>query len=129
MLYLFAQVCPTLCNPMDCNLPASSVHGILQTRILEWVAMPSSRGSGGLGRSPIHRLSPGLLHCRQILYHLSHHGSPIPCKKVQICVQLNGFPQVILYCVAIFILRSRMLPAPLSQSQFSPKGSNYLTIF
>ena len=33
------------CNPMDCRLPDSSVHGILQTRILEWVAMPSSRGS------------------------------------------------------------------------------------
>ena len=36
---------PTLCGPMDCNLPDSSVHGILQARILEWVAMPSSRGS------------------------------------------------------------------------------------
>ena len=33
----------TLCNPMDCNLPGSSVHGILKARILEWVAMPSSR--------------------------------------------------------------------------------------
>ena len=38
-------VCPTLCNPMDCSPPGSSVHGILQGRILEWVAMPSSRGS------------------------------------------------------------------------------------
>ena len=35
---------PTLCVPMDCDLPGSSVHGILQARILEWVAMPSSRG-------------------------------------------------------------------------------------
>ena len=35
----------TLCDPMDCSLPGSSVHGILQVRILEWVAMPSSRGS------------------------------------------------------------------------------------
>ena len=34
----------TLCNPMDCSLPVSSVHGILQARILEWVAMPSCRG-------------------------------------------------------------------------------------
>ena len=40
-----AQSCPTLCDPMDCSLPGSSVLGILQTRILEWVAMPSSRGS------------------------------------------------------------------------------------
>ena len=39
------QLCPILCNPMDCSLPGSSVHRILQARILEWVAMPSSRGS------------------------------------------------------------------------------------
>ena len=40
-----AQSCPTLCNPMDCSPPASSVHGILQARILEWVAISFSRGS------------------------------------------------------------------------------------
>jgi len=39
------QSCPTLFDPMDCNLLDSSVHGILQARILEWVAVPSSRGS------------------------------------------------------------------------------------
>ena len=39
------QSCPTLCDPMDCSLPGSSVHGILQARMLEWVAMPSSKGS------------------------------------------------------------------------------------
>ena len=38
------QSYPTL-RPVDCNLPGSSVHGILQVRILEWVVMPSSRGS------------------------------------------------------------------------------------
>ena len=36
---------PTLCNPMDCSLPGSSVHGILQARVHQWVAMPCSRGS------------------------------------------------------------------------------------
>ena len=36
--------CPTLCHPIDCSLLGSSVHGILQARILEWVAMPFSRG-------------------------------------------------------------------------------------
>ena len=40
-----AQSCPTLCNPMDGSPPGSSVHGFLQVRILEWGAMPSSRGS------------------------------------------------------------------------------------
>ena len=39
------QSCPTLCNPMDCSPPGSSVHGILQARVLEWAAVPSSRGS------------------------------------------------------------------------------------
>ena len=39
------QSCPTLCHPMECSPPGSSVHGILQARILEWVARPCSRGS------------------------------------------------------------------------------------
>ena len=39
------QSCPTLCDPMDCSLPGSSVHRILQARILEWVAISFSRGS------------------------------------------------------------------------------------
>ena len=38
------QSCLILCDPLDCSLPESSVHGILQARILQWVAMPSSRG-------------------------------------------------------------------------------------
>ena len=42
---LVAQLCPTLCNPMDCSQTGSSVHGILQARILEWVAISFSRGS------------------------------------------------------------------------------------
>ena len=37
------QSCPTLCDPMDCSLPGSSVHGIFQARILEWVAIAFSR--------------------------------------------------------------------------------------
>ena len=42
---LIAQLCPTLCNPSDCSPQSSSVYGILQARILEWVAIPFSRGS------------------------------------------------------------------------------------
>ena len=51
-LYIFVyvcakllQLCPTLCNPIDCSPPGSSVHRILQAIIFEWVAMPFSRGS------------------------------------------------------------------------------------
>ena len=60
-----AQPCPILCNPMD-----YTVHGILQTRILEWVAFPFSRGSF----QP--RDQTGFPHCKWILYQLSHQGSP-----------------------------------------------------
>ena len=42
---VLTQPCPTLCDPMDCILPGCSLHGIFQARILEWVAIPSSRGS------------------------------------------------------------------------------------
>ena len=44
---LVTQLCPVLCDPLDCSLPCSSVHGISQTRILGWVAISSSRGSSG----------------------------------------------------------------------------------
>ena len=55
---LGAQSCLTLCNPIDCNPPGSSVHGILQVRILEWVAIPFSRGIFLTQGS-----NPPLLHC------------------------------------------------------------------
>jgi len=45
MKVLGSQSCPTLCGPMDCSPPDSSVHGILRARIVEWVAMLSSRRS------------------------------------------------------------------------------------
>ena len=45
IIALVAQSCLTLCDPMDGSPPGSSVHGILQARILEWVAIPFSRGS------------------------------------------------------------------------------------
>ena len=66
---LVAQSCPTLCNTMDCSLPGSSAPGILQTGILEWVAIPFS------GNLLNQELNLGLLHCRKILYCLSHQGS------------------------------------------------------
>ena len=94
------QLCPALCDPMDCI-----AHGILQARILEWVAFPFSRGSSkprspalqadslpaepqgkpkntGVGSlSPLQRIflthesNRDLLRCRQILYQLSYEGS------------------------------------------------------
>ena len=63
---LVTQSCLTLCDPMDCSPPGSSVHEILQAGILEWVVIPSSRGS------PWRRDQTRLLHCRQTLYHLNY---------------------------------------------------------
>ena len=54
------QLCPTLCNPMDYSPPGSSVHRILQARILEWVAMPSSEDLSNPGIEPTSLLSPAL---------------------------------------------------------------------
>ena len=64
-----AQSCPTLCDPMDCRLPGSSVHGILQARTLEWVAISSSRGSS----QPRDWTHVSCISCigRWILYHFT----------------------------------------------------------
>ena len=75
---LVAYLCLTLCDPMDCGLPGSSVHRILQARILEWVAIPFSRGFPNQGSNPC------LQHCRhsrssyRIRCHLSHQ----PCNAL-----------------------------------------------
>ena len=63
-------------RPMECNPPGFSVHAILQARLLEWVAIPFSRGV-----FPTKGLNSGLPHCRQILYHLSCWGFLIYFKK------------------------------------------------
>ena len=61
------------CDPMDCSPPSSSVHGILQARIPEWVVMPSSRGSSQPRSNLVSYVS-----CigRQVLYHKRHLGNP-----------------------------------------------------
>ena len=61
-----ARSCPTLCDPMD-----YTAHGILQARILEWVAFPFCRGS-----SQLRDQTQVSLGCRQIIYQLNHKGSP-----------------------------------------------------
>ena len=71
VLCLVAQSCPTLCDPLDCNLPGSSVHGDSpgkNTRV----------GCHALlqGIFPTQGLNSGLSHCRWILYYLSYQGSP-----------------------------------------------------
>ena len=76
---LVAQSCPTLCDSMDCSPPGSSVHGILQARILEWAAIPFSRRS-----SPPRDQTPVSCIGRRILYLLSLQESMCQqrCKRV-----------------------------------------------
>ena len=82
------QSCPTLCDPMDCSPSGFSVHGILQVRILEWVAMPSSRGPC----PPRDQTHVSYISCigRQVLYPWCHVGSPneIVLKKTRIIQSL-----------------------------------------
>ena len=68
------QSCLTLCNPMDCSPPGSSVHGILQARILEWVAISSPRGSSQIRDGNC--ISFDCCICTDSLL-LSHQGSPV----------------------------------------------------
>ena len=77
VLGLVAQLCPTLCDPMDCSPPGSSV-------LRDSPGKNTRLGCHALlqGIFPIQGFNPGLLHCRQILYHLSHHGSPRILERV-----------------------------------------------
>ena len=71
-----AQLCLSLCNPVDCSPPCSSVHGIFQARVLEWVAISFSRGSSRpRDRTQVSRI------VSKMLYHLSHQGSPSTLKR------------------------------------------------
>ena len=73
MKMLLAQLCPTLCDPMDCSPPGSSV--------CPWDSPGKNPGVGSSfllqGIFPTQGLNPGFLHHRQILYHLSHQGSDL----------------------------------------------------
>ena len=111
------QSCPTLCDRMGCRPPGSSVHGILQARILEWVAMPSSRGipdpgieptshashtSGQPGSLPLAQARKPLLQCSFLtclefpssgLFHISDpqlvwHPFAAAAKSLQSCPTL-----------------------------------------
>ena len=78
-----AQSCPTLCDPVDCSPPSSSVHGILQARVLEWVAISFSRGFS----QPRDQT-----YVSHIPYCLSHQGSPVSYRdNVNILISLCVF--------------------------------------
>ena len=74
------QSCLTLCDPMDCSPPGSSVHGILQARILEWVAMPPPGGLPNPGIEPVSLTSPasaGGFFTPSTTWEALHHNDDI----------------------------------------------------
>ncbi|CAN0226235.1 unnamed protein product [Rangifer tarandus platyrhynchus] len=102
MQCLVTQSCPTLCDPVDCSQPDSSVHGIFQAKILEWVPKPSSRRSsqprdrtrsptlqvdslpaelpGKPSIPPVHLIISPLIQCfSQHKVHLSHVAILLKC--------------------------------------------------
>ena len=86
-----ALSCSTLCDPMDCNLPGSSVDGIFQARLLEWVAISLSGGSSQ------HRDWTQVSHIAGRLYHLSHQGTyPSNCSN-KLFTKILLSPLVCLY--------------------------------
>ena len=92
------QSYPTLCDPMDCSLPGPSVHGISQASILEWVAIPFSRGI-----FLTQGLNPSLLHCRWTLYCLSHQRSPF---RLCVMTQITHIP---VHSSLLFVPRSAVI--------------------
>ena len=97
------QLCPTLFDPIDCSLPGSSVHGILQERILEWVALPSSRGSSR-PRDSTH-ISYVFCTGRRILYHQCHLGS----------LRNFRYHELIFFSIAYIFFREKYIYIFLSQ--------------
>ena len=107
LLCLVSQSCLTLCDPMDCSPPGSSIHGDSPDK-------NTGVGCHGLlqGTFPIQRSNPGLPHCRQILYQLSYQGSPA-------CTLLHSFlwlQDSLLYGYATFCLSIYQL----MKGDFSP---------
>ena len=102
------QSCPTLCDPMDYSLPGSSIHGIFQARILEWIAIVFSGGSS----RPRDRTRGSQVSCagRQMLDHSGHLGSPdLPSTQVPLHSSLPDH--------AFFQLQTVCLPVSLFQEE------------
>ena len=102
------QLCPTLCYPMDCSPPGSSVHGIFQARILEWVAIAYSEGSS----LPRDQTWVSCISCidRQIRDHWHHYCRTVLCQFLLhiFCWSVIRYINVCT-CLCIFALLSVLL--------------------
>ena len=95
---LVTKSCPTLCDPTDCNLPGSSVHGDSPGKNTEVGCHDLLQGI-----FPTQGSNPGLPHCRWILYHLSHQGNPFSNIMDAINCQGWDFPGIVVAknCLAV----------------------------
>ena len=99
------QSCPTLCNPMD-----YIVHGILQARILDWVAILFSRGI-----FPTQGSNPGLSHCRWTLCQLSHKVSP---KEKNVKVKVRSLSDIWLFATQWTVAYQTPLSVEFSRQEY-----------
>ena len=117
-LFKVKLLSPTLCDPRDCSLPGSPVHGIFQARVLEWLAIPFARGIFLTQGSNL-----GLPHCGQMLYHLSHQGSP-DLFNWRIITELWWFlPYPDMYQPLVHMCAPHLEPPPTSVPTSSPRVS------
>ena len=117
-----AQSCPTLCDPVDCSPPGSSVHGILQARILEWVAISFSRGSSRpRDQTRVSRIAgrcfnlwatrdPLICPCKEWLlksknleriFYLLYHNSKIILVPTDLFQHFADFSEITFYYIAL----------------------------
>ena len=115
------QSCPTLCDLMECSLPGTPVHGILQARILKWMAMPSSRGSS----QPRDRTCISYVSCigRWVLYHQCHLGSPHTSlcfpKSIHLKIWQTWTKQL-----AVWVVKLKVLQKQFPITSYKPDGPN-----
>ena len=108
------------CDPVDCSLPGSSVHGILQARILGSVAILPTQGS-----------IPGLLNCTQALYQLSYKGSPFSVDRIQFTLFHGPNIPDFLQCFSLQHWTSFSLPDTSTSERpfcFGPASSFFLEL-
>ena len=140
------QWCPTLCDPMNCSPPGSFVHRILQTRILEWVAISSSRGSSQprdqtcvscIGRQILYHCATWEAlsgsYVDTVLFNKGGYRMPYNCISDHILWPYNVFLSPLGFCFAIARHRNgtqlpfRNAPLPTSQNSENVALSSGLT--
>ena len=123
------QPCLTLCDPLDCSPPGGSVRGIIQARILEWVAMPSSRGSS----RPRDQTSISYVSALTVQFGSVAQSCPTPCDPMNrstpglpVHHQLPEFTQTHVHRITDAIQPSHPLSSP---SPPAPNPSQHQSLF